>query len=83
MKEGLMDIHKTNYRYFMDNANKYYDQTAMTYAVPIELGETPEGSVDLNREYKYIKVTKKEILSYQAFTDMFQKVSRTNLENPK
>lgn len=62
MKEGLMDIHKTNYRYFMDNANKYYDQTAMTYAVPIELGETPEGSVDLNREYKYIKVTKKEML---------------------
>lgn len=62
MKEGLMNIHKTNYRYFMDNANKHLNYIAMTYAVPIELGPTPDGSVDLNREYKDVHITKKEML---------------------
>ena len=62
MKDNKLDINKTKYRYFMDNANKFLDKTAITYTIPIEKGETPEDSVDLNRVYKDIKISKKELI---------------------
>ena len=62
MKDNKLDINKTKYRYFMDNANKFLDKTAITYTIPIEKGETPEDSVDLNRVYKDIKISKRELI---------------------
>ena len=62
MKDNKLDINKTKYRYFMDNANKFLDKTAITYTIPVEKGETPEDSVDLNRVYKDIKITKRELI---------------------
>ena len=62
MKDNKLDINKTKYRYFMDNANKFLDKTAITYTIPVEKGETPEDSVDLNRVYKDIKISKKELI---------------------
>ena len=62
MKDKKLDINKTKYRYFMDNANKFLDKTAITYTIPVEKGETPEDSVDLNRVYKDIKISKRELI---------------------
>ena len=62
MKENLLNINKTKCRYLMDNANKFLDKTAITYAIPIEKGPTPDDSVDLNRIYKDIKITKRELI---------------------
>lgn len=62
MKDNKLDINKTKYRYFMDNANKFLDKTAITYTIPVEKGETPEDSVDLNRVYKDIKISKRELI---------------------
>lgn len=63
MENNILDINKTKYRYFMDNANKFLDKTAITYTIPIEKGDTPEDSVDLNRIYKDIKISKKELIN--------------------
>lgn len=62
MKDNKLDINKTKYRYFMDNANEFLDKTAITYTIPVEKGETPEDSVDLNRVYKDIKISKRELI---------------------
>ena len=48
MNNNKTDINKTKYRYFLDNANKFLNKTAITYAIPIEKGPTDEDSVDLN-----------------------------------
>lgn len=61
MDENKMNINKTKYRYFMDNS-KFKDKTTFTYVIPIEKGPTPAGSVDLNREYKHVKISRKEFL---------------------
>ena len=62
MKDSKLDINKTKYRYFIDNANRFLDKTAITYAIPIEKGETPYDSVDLNRIYKDVKISKRELI---------------------
>lgn len=62
MKESLMNINKTKYRYLLDNSEKYLDKTAITYTIPIEKGETPEDSVDLNRVYKDIDISKRKLI---------------------
>lgn len=56
------NIEKTKYRYFIDNANKYLDKTAITYTIPIEKGEVDKDSVDLNRVYKDVKISKRELI---------------------
>jgi long-chain acyl-CoA synthetase len=62
MSNSKLDINKTKYRYFIDNANKNLNETAITYVIPIEKGKTPEDSVDLNRVYKDIKISKKQLI---------------------
>ena len=36
MNNNKTDINKTKYRYFLDNANKFLNKTAITYSIPIE-----------------------------------------------
>ncbi len=57
------NIEKTKYRYFMDNANKFLDKTAITYTIPIEKGEVDKDSVDLNRVYKDVKISKRKLIN--------------------
>lgn len=61
-KENILNIEKTKYKYFMSNSNKYLDKTAIRYVIPVEKGETAKDSVDLNRDYKDIKISKKELI---------------------
>lgn len=56
-----MNINKSQYRYFIDNS-KFNDKTTFTYVIPIEKGPTEEGSVDLNREYKHVKISRRQFL---------------------
>lgn len=62
MNKNKIDINKTKYRYFLDNANKFLNKTAITYAIPIEKGPTDEDSVDLNRIYKDVKISKRKLI---------------------
>ena len=62
MNKNIIDINKTKYRYFLDNANKFLNKTAITYAIPIEKGPTDEDSVDLNRIYKDVKISKRKLI---------------------
>ncbi len=61
-KEDILNTTRTKYNYFMSNKDKFLDKTAITYAIPIEKGPTPEDSVDLNREYKDVKISRKELI---------------------
>ena len=62
MNNNKTDINKTKYRYFLDNANKFLNKTAITYTIPIEKGPTDEDSVDLNRIYKDVKISKRKLI---------------------
>lgn len=62
MNKNKIDINKTKYRYFLDNANKFLNKTAITYAIPIEKGPTDEHPVDLNRIYKDVKISKRKLI---------------------
>ena len=62
MYKNKININKTKYRYFLDNANKFLNKTAITYVIPIEKGPTDEDSVDLNRIYKDVKISKRKLI---------------------
>ena len=61
-KEDIFNTERTKYNYFMTDRNKFLDKTALTYAIPIEKGPTPEDSVDLNRVYKDVKISRRELI---------------------
>ncbi len=61
-KEDIFNTRRTKYNYFMTDSNKFLDKTALTYAIPIEKGPTPEDSVDLNRVYKDVKISRRELI---------------------
>ena len=61
-KEDIFNTERKKYNYFMTDRNKFLDKTALTYAIPIEKGPTPEDSVDLNRVYKDVKISRRELI---------------------
>lgn len=56
MKQSLMNINKTKYRYFLDNYEPFPIRTILTYTVPVPR-EPAEIDGRLNRDYPAVKIS--------------------------
>ena len=61
MKENLMNINKTKYRYFMDNIDLSTKRTAIKYTIPVEKEPLPDSEF-LNRDYPVVDISNKKLV---------------------